>query len=369
MEEPRISPHLFKESLRWPKYTRYELIEVDNDLYIKPAKGAILEYYDPNDKSPEILLDLINATYRFNNNDDSPSQAKEVLKFVNKYGMLGLAGYYASDFFVKNRRLKEEVIKVNMEKRDSLTNRVYELIENNHSKSKLRELKQEFRTLIDQLKELESEIEIYYVRLKTKNPFLNRLVSKYAPNSEIDIDEWKYEEYMSIFFPFINEPYPFEGEPDFWPNYCEPIYAYEHLLSKCTSDFFQWIYALEEFEMGNICLDDYYDGIDFGPTWRDVFDQILMIKGISLRLKINDDGTKTIEYVTETLYDKICLMFFQDRVSKKQLIKQCENEKCRNWFIAKSPKAQYCTTSCASSVRVARFRERKKGEKDTILEE
>jgi predicted RNA-binding Zn ribbon-like protein len=59
-------------------------------------------------------------------------------------------------------------------------------------------------------------------------------------------------------------------------------------------------------------------------------------------------------------------MFFQDKVSKNQFIKQCENEKCKEWFIAKSPKAQYCSTTCASSVRVGRFREKKKGEKEKL---
>lgn len=122
MEEYRVSPRLFNE-VEWIKFTKYEIIEVGDEFYIKPAKNGKMEYYHPREKSPEIVLDLIQTASNLKKCDNRINEAKEVLKFVNKYGLLGLIWYFAPDFsfrekIASNQDEKEE-FDMKMERRRS----------------------------------------------------------------------------------------------------------------------------------------------------------------------------------------------------------------------------------------------------------
>jgi hypothetical protein len=367
MEEKRVSPSLFTETGNWVRFTRYEIVEVEGELYIKPAEDSNMEVYDPYEKSSFILLDLIKTAEKMDLNADNMERAKYILKFVNKYGLLGLYSVWSSSFPDKLRKIDIQIIK----KRSELYDRLLKA----KTLSESLEIKAEIDNFPDDF--------VRFVVLRQKNPFSRRLLQKFNSDREFfDYYEWEYDKFASIFFPLIKLPYPKHDDKDylnFWRNYCEPVYAYIHLLLVDFRSVYLWTLDLEEFEKGNFTLDNYYghdkhfrgkfnkqkwvEAPELCTTWRDMLSNTIFLDGTNINLTLDDDGSKKIGYVAISLYDQICLMFIQDRVSKNQVLKRCKNEKCNQWFIAKSPKAQYHSTSCGTNVRVDRFRKNKDNEK------
>jgi hypothetical protein len=364
MEETRLSPRLFTETGDWVKFRKYEVIEIEGELYIKPVENSLMEVYDPYEKSPLILLDLIKTAENMQNHDNDRDKAKDILRFVNKYGLLGMYGLWANSFYSKFKRIEPKTFEENSKKQTV----ILEKMNNAKSQNELTELWSEYN-------QLDEDLSTDFVKLRPTNPFGKKLTQKFIPDSQfLDNDEWEYNKYASIFFPHLKPPYPKRDKDysNFWRNYCEPVYSYIHLLLVSFKSVYMWAVDLEEFEKGNYSLEDHYGhnrhfrGLfhqkqtlkELTPTWGDILSNTVLVDNIDIRLSIDDEGAKKIEYYTFSLYDDICLIFIQDRASKNQVLKQCKNEKCNQWFIAKSPKAQYCCTSCGTSVRVLRFRKK-----------
>ncbi len=367
MEELRVSPRLFTESGNWVRFTKYEIKEVEAELYIKPAEGSQMEVYNPYEKSPSILLDLIKMADSLKNHENDCDRAKDILKFVNKYGLLGMFSLWVHSFPTWFKRDVEQYI-LNLEKQQKI-------IEQLNKEKPIEEL-EKLSAQLEEFTKKEEENKPYerFALLRQGNPFSNKLLEKYTPESDfIDCNEWEYDKYASIFFPNMKAPYPrHDGDTFlFWQNYHEPIYAYVHLLLVAYRSVYVWALDIDEFDKGKFSLNDWY-GHDkhfrglyhqsleerhpAKSTWGCMLDSTIFTEGINIKLKLDDDGNKKIEYSTFSLYDDICLMFIEDKVSNKQLLKRCNNEKCNQWFLAKSPKAQFCSTACGTSVRVDRFR-------------
>ncbi|MCO5384439.1 CGNR zinc finger domain-containing protein [Desulfosporosinus sp.] len=367
MEESRDLPKLFNSMDYWIKFSKYEIIEDNGDLYIRPEKNSRFESYNPEDKHPRILIDFISMAEAIGRAKDDYGQAKEVVKFVNKYGLLGLHDLWVYSFVNKfkyqsehernDREIKKELAK---QKLDSVSL-----------------LSEDYNKYFDEyMASYENNLFTRAVILKRHNPFGNILRNAFDPESEYyDYFEWEYQGYAALFFPGMTEPYPdFESENDsFWRNYSEPLYAYKYLIYKAFNSLYMWALDLSEFEKGEYSYEDQYghdkhwrgkyhksleDDAVARTTWRDFLTNTINFDNIGVGINF-DDKNRTLKYSANTLYDAMCLLFIQNAVSNKQTVKQCKNPKCENWFISKSPKSQYCSTSCGTSVRVERFRKGK----------
>ncbi len=76
----------------WVKYSNYELIQINEDTYIKPAEDAEYEIYDPFLVADNILVDILNIGKLAINNKLDMCNTK-ILEFVKNYGLLGELTY------------------------------------------------------------------------------------------------------------------------------------------------------------------------------------------------------------------------------------------------------------------------------------
>lgn len=76
----------------WFKYSEYEMLEIDNKHYITPKEDSKVAMYDPFDVADEILVDIL-MIGRYIEKNDIESSNDAIMKFVNKYGLLGELTY------------------------------------------------------------------------------------------------------------------------------------------------------------------------------------------------------------------------------------------------------------------------------------
>ena len=84
--------NLFERSRsHWVRYNRYELKTGKNGRrYITPAKGAKPDVYNPLNMVPDIVLDALNVGMLMMGRKPAAEVEQAVLKFVTRYGLLGL---------------------------------------------------------------------------------------------------------------------------------------------------------------------------------------------------------------------------------------------------------------------------------------
>lgn len=76
----------------WVRYDSYEIVEIEDKHYITPKENAKVVLYDPFDVSDEILVDILMIGRTIEKNDIEFSN-KQIIQFVNKYGLLGELTY------------------------------------------------------------------------------------------------------------------------------------------------------------------------------------------------------------------------------------------------------------------------------------
>ncbi len=103
---------------RWPRFKGYELKDSDRPspdggqyLYVSPVKGEELEFYDPFEHFPRILLDYLalaaSIRYRKGETQDEHKRrgGSRILEFCNKYGLPGQFWFYIRWYDTSNDRL------------------------------------------------------------------------------------------------------------------------------------------------------------------------------------------------------------------------------------------------------------------------
>ncbi|BDG62319.1 hypothetical protein [Caldinitratiruptor microaerophilus] len=115
-ERPR--PGLFAGEGLWPKHTRYEIVSVNGWPYVRPAAEATITWYRPLEHPRDFLRDFLAmvgevqrtqeelAAISAAANDDEAvrrlmqrqdtAKAKAVLRFADRYGLLGIFHHYIS---------------------------------------------------------------------------------------------------------------------------------------------------------------------------------------------------------------------------------------------------------------------------------
>lgn len=76
----------------WVRYDSYEMVEIEDKHYITPKENAKVVLYDPFDVSDNILVDILMIGRTIEKNDIESSN-KQIIEFVNKYGLLGELTY------------------------------------------------------------------------------------------------------------------------------------------------------------------------------------------------------------------------------------------------------------------------------------
>ena len=82
----------FKHSIsNWVKYDKYEYKKDSNGtLYIKPADNATPTIYNPLKNTQQIVIDALNIGAKCMSREKDAVIQKDILKFVNDYGLLGI---------------------------------------------------------------------------------------------------------------------------------------------------------------------------------------------------------------------------------------------------------------------------------------
>ena len=76
----------------WFRYDSYEMKEIEEKHYITPKENSKVVMYDPFDFSDDILVDILNVG-RFVEKNDIENAIKNIMKFVENYGLLGELTY------------------------------------------------------------------------------------------------------------------------------------------------------------------------------------------------------------------------------------------------------------------------------------
>lgn len=76
----------------WFRYDSYEMKEIEEKHYITPKENSKVVMYDPFDFSDDILVDILNVG-RFVEKNDIEDAIKNIMEFVEKYGLLGELTY------------------------------------------------------------------------------------------------------------------------------------------------------------------------------------------------------------------------------------------------------------------------------------
>ena len=76
----------------WFRYDSYEMKEIEEKNYITPKENSKVVMYDPFDFSDDILVDILNVG-RFVEKNDIENAIKNIMEFVEKYGLLGELTY------------------------------------------------------------------------------------------------------------------------------------------------------------------------------------------------------------------------------------------------------------------------------------
>lgn len=76
----------------WFRYDSYEMKEIEEKNYITPKENSKVVMYDPFDFSDDILVDILNVG-RFVEKNDIENAIKNIMKFVENYGLLGELTY------------------------------------------------------------------------------------------------------------------------------------------------------------------------------------------------------------------------------------------------------------------------------------
>lgn len=309
MREPSRQqvPGILATWKQWPRFKRYELKESGrpspaggNHLYVSPVKGEDLEFYDPFECFPKILLDYLELAASIYwlegeaREDHTRRKASRILQFCNNYGLPGQFWFYIKWCDPINGRL--------------------------------------------------------FVDPGWASPFF--------PSGQIH-----YDEYAEYFFPdqpvpdfwlgassFPNYPLTkrdegFADQKHFFESYCEPVDGFAvHAYDLKTKAI-----LLEDYQQGNQDVGD--------PT---EVDEEFEVEPVGLRLLF--DGSWRIEWAYRSLLDALSIMFILNATTQVPKVKVCVE--CQQPYIAIRPTARYCSESHGARYRKRRQRERTKKEKN-----
>lgn len=359
---------LFTSSSYWPRMEQYELKTYKNEIYIAPCGGVRFPDYNPLDEYPELLRSFLEIKYYlpktfFNDtksawekyNDLSIEEknllGKGVLRFVNKWGLLGLFKTYCLTIYNETP--------INFD----YSNIPDEYVERREG-SKIFFNKTFTNTCTHVLINNQSIFRLFMLSME------DTLVGR--PNT--------YDEYASYFFPNMHAPYPnpihdmniYRDKDkqnaaltsfwciDFMTSYSEPLRLFVYEWYRLYIKYNEW----QAFKSSNSDMKP-EDIIKDKSGYICTISNYIADRFVTHPIKINVEYNSKkecwqINYLTENLLEAMEIMLLQNITSTNEVVTNCEN--CGKSFIARSHDVRYCGERCRTYVRVNRHREKIKKE-------
>jgi len=389
MEEYRVSPGVFNTRNTWAVAGAYELLENENqELYIVPSENVLISRdYNPLKDFPELLKSFLeinnDISEKYWNNDlelydkydtltyeEKIKAGKGILKFVNKYGLLGLFRTYCTNISYKPSDSIKEFLSTYS---GNIPEKYIEKAEGDG-------------TYLNQLftDEVIQPTINTSVALKPLTIFAEKFIN---PNLiKTNGYKLKYDEYAQYFFPRNKAPFPLNTvEYDKWykdqdktdltssnymywlfeRDYSEPIRLFLYEWARIYTKIKEWTdFNDSGRELKSIKGYDDRHITNNSPTpytWEHYFSCIFMTEPIRMNIEydIKTDSWQ-INYIFESLLEAISIMYLQNIVAAKKFVRFCTV--CKRPFLASSKKAKHCSTSCGTNKRVQEYRNRIKKE-------
>lgn len=292
----------------WAKFDNYEIVEINNESYIKPLRNAEEDPYNLFNVSSELLVDFLLIGKEVAENWDHrdiyceiKSKDKKyqylVLEFVNKYGMLGEITYMPlNDNFVYDGKI---------------------YLQGEFKKKEL---------------SLEEYLKIFFVNSdnidfdnKLTKDDLNSLYGKQGIETRDYLD--RLDEYALTFS----------------ENYCEKIsriLVYSKLMYDTFSDMEKYFWKESEEQ-------------------RDIYKHFLSnFRPCNLAFEINYSDKAILRWNFNSLKQAIETILALNITNDRKDVKLCK--RCLKPFIAKNLNSDYCSASCRNVANVYKSRAKNK---------
>lgn len=319
-----MAPGLFSLSPTWFRANKYEIIETNHVLYIKPQKNCEIEWYRPFEEFPIILENFLECLMKLqaikgdNYNDKGPTnkhweRAEVLLNFVQKYGLMGL-----------------------------------------------------FWNGIQDISDTEAPGKNYKIFPKWPLPSTIRYLYTIGKWDGSPMD---YDMYVERFFPQLEAPYPIilekKDREKFFQNYSEPVQniVADEIFNLLNRHLRDW----NDFKTNRYDLEESYKGsVKYlsrrGVTWKDILQMSLYPAEFSMALIYEDKWE--IAYRYKSLIGALGIMYFLNFTGKMgDVLSVCQLEGCNK--ITRGQK--YC--SLLHGERDRKRRERKRRKAKELLKE
>lgn len=317
---------IYGESHAWIKAQEYELIQNSDGLdYIVPV-GDVFEEYNPFDVEKELIhafTDILvnvpreyenfdDASYYYNLSDKEKKKiGKSVLKFVKKFGLLGLINFLPSSSEADEK--KGMYYKLPLEHLPDLLEFVPQFS--------------------------------FYRGLNTKDNRLTSTEKNYLMYSFVGtfFPESLYRKQVMKIAEILYKNQSGEGisrQSVFRKAYSEPVY----LILNTAHKLFAFIKSITKLKNDPNRI-------------KDVFEDLLKLRSSDVSLGLTFDQKIRLRWKFNSLVDAMIIILCMNAITEKQNVKTCE--KCRRVFMTPTAIAKYCSTSCGNAARVQRHRKKK----------
>lgn len=287
----------------WVRYDSYEMVEIEDKHYITPKENAKVVLYDPFDVSDNILVDILMIGRTIEKNDIESSN-KQIIEFVNKYGLLGELTYLP----LNNDILMQK--KVYLPKDNLVSN-----------------------------KEVMSSDEYIELFLKCKKKQKVKMKKDEDGSIELSVENEAN--------PLLVIDRPAEYAVVFSKAYSECLvwimhYARNLYLTFEAIENYAKVEDAYTMQIYNNCIEN------FNPSQ------------ISCRVLMGDkkDNKPVLEWNFNSLKLAIDTMFALNETSERKTVKMCKH--CGKPFASQNLKAEYCSPQCRNQANVYKSRARNK---------
>lgn len=183
--DKNVYTQLYLISSKWRKYTKYTLEQQEEETFIVADETSNFLEYNPYEEFPDILFDLFTIEdfipyelrgklYSVDFNLETQvynKVSKQILKFVNKYGLLGLNEHKANNPNQISLKTPQQLEMMKMFKKNINTN--YKRISSKISNDKSSKMKWGNNNSADSLKMFLDALEMLYRYKLTWDHFIN----------------------------------------------------------------------------------------------------------------------------------------------------------------------------------------------------
>ncbi len=289
-------------SAKWVKYSDYEIVELNNEKYIKPKEDANYDIYDPFEYADDILVDILNIgkvaheIYEDKILDTNEEVNELMLDFVKKYGLLGELTYVPLNSDIVHQK------------------KVYLPKNNRFSKKEVMNVEDYLKIFLECDKNNRVQIIV-----TPNNPIVISNSNEITANIVLD----KGIEYNVVF-------------------------------SKGYSEKIVWIVEYAKYLNSVFSSVEIYNQAQIEAE-RQLYDILIRsFKARNITCRIGMDGKATLIWDFNSLKQAIDTMLSLNETSDRKTVKMCKH--CTVAFSSQNIKAEYCSPKCRNQANVYKSR-------------